>query len=79
MKRFNQILNVIMGAFIGVFIGQSIYKIWHYKTHTEMYLSQSAHWYTSILVSCAFTIVVVLIIAIIKLVIKKIAKGAEKK
>lgn len=79
MKRFNQILNVIMGAFIGVFIGQSIYKIWHYKTYTEMYLSQSAHWYTSILVNCAFTIVVVLIIAIIKLVIKKIAKGAEKK
>lgn len=71
MKRLNQILNVIMGAFIGVFIGQSLYKIWHFKTHTEMYLSQSAHWYTSILVSGAFTIAVILIVAIVKLIIRE--------
>ena len=36
MKRLNQILNVVMGAFIGVFIGQSIYKIWHYNNKARV-------------------------------------------
>ncbi len=71
MKRLNQILNVVMGAFIGIFIGQSIYKIWHYNKYADMYLTQSAPWYTSILVSGAFTIAVILIVAIVKLIIRK--------
>jgi hypothetical protein len=58
-----------MGFFIG-FIGRGIYVVWDYKTHPELYAMQSAPWYTSILVFGAFTIVVLLVCAVIKTIIK---------
>ena len=42
MKKANQIINSIMGAFIGVFIGHSMYVVWNYRTHPELYAMQSA-------------------------------------
>ncbi len=74
MKKINAILNVVIGAFVGVFIGRSIYVYWDFKTHPDLYAAQSAPWYTSILVSGAFTVIVVLLAFIIKLVIRKYMK-----
>ena len=70
MKKLNNILNIIIGAFVGVFIGHGIYVVGNYKTRPELYAMQSAPWYTSILVYGAFTFVVLLICFVIKAIIK---------
>lgn len=71
MKRLNQILNIIMGAFIGVFIGNGIYKFWDFNNHPNLYTIQSAPWYTSIILQGIITIIVVAILFVVKLIIKK--------
>ena len=70
MKKLNAILNIIIGAFAGVFIGHGVYVVWNLKTRPELYAMQSAPWYTSILVYGAFTIVMLLICFVIKVIIK---------
>ena len=40
MKKLNNILNVIIGAFVGVFIGHGIYVVWNFKTRPELYAMQ---------------------------------------
>ena len=70
MKTLNHILNVMIGAFVGVFIGYTIYVVWDYKIHPEIYNAYSAPWYTSILVYGVFTVVILLICIGIKAIIK---------
>lgn len=71
MKKHNNILNIVIGLFVGVFIGYGIYMICDYKAHPGLYDMQSAPWYTNILVYGIFTIVILLIAIIIKLIIRK--------
>lgn len=77
MKRLNNILSTIMGAFIGVFIGHGGYVVWNFKTRPELYAMQSAPWYTSILVYGAFTLVVLLVCIAIKAIIKHKVKKTD--
>ena len=70
MKKLNNILNVIIGAFVGVFIGHGIYVVWNFKTRPELYAMQLAPWYTSIFVYGTVTLVVLLICFAIKAIIK---------
>lgn len=77
MKKANQILNTIMGAFVGVFIGHGIYVIWNFKTRPELYAMQSAPWYTSILVYGAFTLAVLAVCILLKVVLKHCTKKAD--
>lgn len=70
MKNAKKIINTIMGAFVGVFIGHSAYVVWNYKSHPELYAMQSAPWYTSILVYGGFTLVVLVVCSVIKVVLK---------
>ena len=74
MKKINDLVNVFMGAFIGVFIGRVFFVVWNFKTSPELYAMQSAPWYTSILVSAVFTLVVLLVCVMIKAIIKRMAK-----
>lgn len=74
MKKINSILNIIIGSFIGVFIGHGIYVFWDYKTHPDLYVMQSAPWYTSILVYGIFTIVVLIVAILTKLIIRRTLK-----
>ena len=71
LKKINQTLNIVIGIFTGVFLGYSIFKLYDFKTHPEIYAIQSASWYTSILLYGAVTIVVVAIILIAKYIIRK--------
>lgn len=71
LKKFNQILNIVIGAFIGVFIGHGIYKFWDFKSHPDLYAVESAPWYTSILLWGAVTMVAVAVAVIVKLIIRK--------
>jgi len=79
LKKINRILNIIIESFIGVFIGHGIYVFWDYKTHPGLYAMQSAPWYTSILVYGLFTIVVLIVGIIIKLIIWLRLKGKRDK
>lgn len=69
MKRLNNILNIIIGAFAGVFIGYGTYVVWNFKAHPEVYAVQSAPWYTSILLYGAVTCVIVAVCLAIKAII----------
>ena len=75
INRIDKILNTIIGAFVGVFIGRSLYTCWHYTKYTELYMANSAPWYTGILVNGLFTIIIIIVAVIAKLVIKKIIKS----
>ena len=71
MKKINNFLNILIGAFVGVFIGHGIYVYYNYKTHPDLYAMNSAPWYTSILVYGIFTLVVILVVIIVKILIKR--------
>lgn len=73
-KKINHILNVVMGSSIGVFLGHGIYELWHYRTHPDSYAMQSAPWYTSILVYGAFTLAVLVVTILAKLIIRKFCR-----
>ena len=71
MKRSNVLLNTFMIAIVGAFVGHGIYVVWNFKTHPEIYAAQSAPWYTSILFYGVFTLIVLLVCAVIKVIIKR--------
>ncbi len=67
-KKINPILNIIMGSFIGQFIGYGLYGYWHFRKYPDFYIVQSAPWYTSILMRGLFTLVILAICMIIKII-----------
>ena len=71
MKKLNQLLNTVIGAFIGVFIGHGAYVLWDHKAHPEMYAMRSAPWYTSILLYGLVTAAVLAAALIIKLIVRR--------
>lgn len=70
LEKLNYILNIVIGSLIGVFIGQSLYDFWDYRARPGLYAMQSAPWYTSIFVRGIFTIAVLIVAVIIKLVVR---------
>ena len=79
MKKLNTILNTFMGAIVGVFIGHGGFVVWNFKTHPKLYAMQSAPWYTSILVYGIFTIVVLAVCIVLKVILKHYAKKSNGK
>ena len=74
MKKINIIINIFIAVFIGVFIGHGVYTVWDFKTHPELYVVQSAPWYTSILIYGVLTIILLLICIVIKVIINHKSK-----
>ncbi len=71
LKKLNNFLNVLIGVNVGVFVGHSAYIFFDYKAHPDLYAMQSAPWYSSIFVYGIFAVVVLVVAAIIKLIIRK--------
>lgn len=71
LNKLNSALNIIMGSFVGVFLGRGLFVVWEYKTHPGLYAMQSAPWYTSILVNGVFTVVLLAVAAVMKLIVQK--------
>ncbi len=71
MKKLHGMLNLIMGAFVGAFLGYGLFVVWDYKTHPGLYAMQSAPWYTGIVLSGAFTLVVLLVCLVLKAIVKR--------
>lgn len=70
-KKINQAINIIMAAFVGVFIGHGIFLYLDYKNHPDLYMIQSAPWYTGILVYGIGTLAVLAICIGIKIVLNR--------
>lgn len=70
-KKINQVINTIMAACVGVFIGHGISLYLDYKNHPDLYMIQSAPWYTGILVYGMGTLAVLVICIGIKIVLKR--------
>lgn len=68
-KKVNQILNIIMGSFIGIFIGLCLYKYWHFRKYPGLYAMQSAPWYTSIFINGLFTLLLLTVFMIVKVIL----------
>ncbi|MCD7863534.1 MAG: hypothetical protein LUG61_08550 [Lachnospiraceae bacterium] len=71
MKKWNTVLNIIIGSFIGAFVGYIIYTVWYYKTNPMLYVMQPRSWYLEILVRGLVTIFVIFFCMVIKAVIKR--------
>lgn len=71
LKKFNTLLNVIIGSFVGVWIGYSLYTYWDYRTHPDIYAMTSFPWYTGIQLSGIVVAVVVIVSIILKRIIRK--------
>ena len=72
MKKFNQFLNVLMGSFFGVFIGTTIMNYREYLHMPDIYEMRPAPWYCyGALTSFLLFVVVVVICAIIKIIIRR--------
>lgn len=71
MKQVYAMLKWLLIGFIGVFIGSSLYQYYDYRKFEDLYLAQSAPWYTSIIVRGGFTLVIVMVIGIAMWILKK--------
>ena len=80
MKKVYDFLGLLIGVCIGVFLGKVIFTVWDYMTFPGLYAMQSAPWYTSILVSGFFTVVVVTALLLIRLALRRRmgAKAADE-
>ena len=79
MKKLNHVLNIIIGAFVGVFGGYAIYVFWDYNAHPQLYVANSAPWYTGLLVYGICTLGVVVVCLVVKAVIRyKVRKTGNR-
>lgn len=70
-ERVNNWLNILMGTVFGVFLGYGIFVYWEYQNRPELYALSSTPWYSSILLYGAYTVGILLVLALIKWFLKK--------
>ena len=79
MKKLNHALNIIIGAFVGVFIGYTIYVVWDYNAHPQLYAAYSAPWHTGILLYGICALGAAVVCLVIKAVIRyKVQKAGNR-
>jgi hypothetical protein len=71
MNKLNRTLNTVRNVVITFFIVRSIFYIWDFIAHPEVYEAQSAPWYTGILLLGILTLGVVVVCAVIKAIFKR--------
>ena len=70
MKKINRTLNTIMNTVVAFFLCRSVFYIWDYLTNQEAYAMQSAPWYTAMLLLGVYTMLVVVVCSVIKVIVK---------
>lgn len=70
-KRIIDALNIVMVVYAAAFLGYGLYRFFHYSAHPELYIAQSAPWYTDILFLGGITLIVVAIAAVIQLILRR--------
>lgn len=71
MKKINLALNTIMNTVVAFFLCRSVFYIWDYFTDPDAYAMQSAPWYAAMLWLGVYTLVIVAVCSVIKVVLKK--------
>ena len=71
MEKLYRILKIFLWCAIGIFVGQSIYQCYDYYARPGLYASNSAPWYTSILLSGVVTLIIVLLTLLVMWMIQK--------
>lgn len=74
-RRWNQVLNFLMGVFVGFFVSYAVYVYRDYRLQPELYAAQSAPWYTGVLL---YGLITALLVAVCFLV-KRILRGKMQK
>lgn len=70
-RRLFGLMDNIMGVAIGIFLISSVLRFLDYRKNPEIYLVQSAPWYTSILINLSFSMVVIIGAMVVKYFILK--------
>jgi hypothetical protein len=70
-NKLNNLMNIIMGSSVGVFIGQSLFKYMHYRNNPQIYVIQSAPWYTGIIIYGVVDLSILLIAFTLKILLLK--------
>ncbi len=76
-NKINKILSILIIVVVVGFLASSIYSYYQYTNNPDLYMVQSAPWYTSIQITGIFALIVVAIAIAIKLVIKKRIKTSN--
>ncbi len=71
LKKLNYHLNMIIRSFVACTIGLSISQYMDYRKYPALYAMRAEPWYTSIIVYCGVTIIVVLVCVVIKIIAKQ--------
>lgn len=71
MKRLYKTLKIAFFVFLGIFIGGSLYIVYDYNAHPDLYALRSAPWYLDILINGIFTAVVLIAITVIMLILRR--------
>ena len=71
LKKLELILNILMGSSVGIFLGHWAYTFWDYRTHSALYASWSAPWYTGVQIYGMLTAILLVVAVSVKLVIRK--------
>lgn len=79
IKKMYRILNILAYSLIGSFAGQGLYVFWDYRTRPGLYAMQSVPWYTDMIVNGIFTMILLLMIMIAKIMIKLTVNKKLKK
>ena len=61
MKTAARTAWCVIGAFIGVLTGNGIWKYLDYKKHPDIYIQNSAPWYTGLILNGIVTLSIVII------------------
>ncbi len=70
LKRLYDILSIALWCAVGVFISTSLYVVFDYIAHPNLYAMASAPWYSAIIVNALLMAGVIALLLIARLFIK---------
>ena len=78
MKRVKTGIKIVLAFVVGIFVGSGIHLYHDYQSYPERFNTQSAPWYTEILLTGITTAVIVLIGIIVLTYLDKLEKKEKR-
>ena len=79
LKRFYDILSVALWCTVGIFAGTSLYVVFDYIAHPDLYAMASAPWYSAIIVNALLSAAVIALLLIVRFFIKHCLKRKNRR
>lgn len=77
-KKINQALNIIIAVLIILFIASGLFRYQHFQKYPDLYVIQSAPWYTGILINGFLTLALLTVCLILKALLMEQIKPVKK-